>query len=801
MRGIVDEIRTNKVGEYFAFITDSDGNKYYTNESFFSKGYDWDDIKKGAHVDFSPGRPSFEGGFPTACEFSLVTPPPIVYYKYGYSQRLKEDPERITVHLKPSSGEKEILDKLKRYLYISYVNDYDLGDGTLFPYSLAGTTSMLKQFIRGQYEFLIVFSHFDNGDWQQNTIKAAKQIRHLRIITERRPLVNFYILISNARSLKSEIDRIKGGTDAAIIPFTFDEILQNDYNSLRALILSRFSEYYFENNMLGETDPIEEDTLLFGDRGKIADSIVERCKNGSHSGIFGLRRSGKTSVLKAVLRRLDFNEIKYAQFESRTELATLDSWKTALFDIAKKVRSKTLDIRQGDTESRVEFDERLGLNSSEEDYQKRATKCFVEDIKLYTRNLGTFVIAIDEIELITYNTATFNAWKDLGAFESFWGALRDCGCSLILCGVNSTINEQSHIEYKGKTCDNPMYERIHNCADFSKTYLPSFSDEQTKVMINTLGGYSNVAFNNVYVDINEAFGGQPYSIRQFCAFMFDQVKDQRKSNVLFEFSKAAFAAYIANYRKSTNGIEMFKTILEHIDTYYKSEYEMLKRIALSPDKFRSLDDVKDIRLIDHLEKYGLIEYDRTTSHITFNIRSLQDYIVATTNKRPEDMNNDERRRFIQDRVAECERKLKKLVFNYYSANGSISAGRKVISAIVKPNKTANPTPDSAKCSFDDLFKHSQFIMYFSSLKKIISNNWNDLGKAFDANGIDSKRFEVYMDDLNAGRTDADHYDAEDMIGPDEWEISDAVLARFMTAFDTFKKFFAAMGYPFTLELV
>ena len=141
-------------------------------------------------------------------------------------------------------------------------------------------------------------------------MRAAKHIRHLRSISERRPLVNFYILISNARNLKSEIDRIKGGTDAAVIPFSFDEILQSNDASLRSLILDRFSEYYFENNMLGEERAIEEDTLLFGDRGKIADSIVDRCKEGSHSGIFGLRRSGKSSVLKAVLRRLEFNDIK-----------------------------------------------------------------------------------------------------------------------------------------------------------------------------------------------------------------------------------------------------------------------------------------------------------------------------------------------------------------------------------------------------------------------------------------------------------------------------------------------------------
>ena len=63
--------------------------------------------------------------------------------------------------------------------------------------------------------------------------------------------------------------------------------------------------------------------------------------------------------------------------------------------------------------------------------------------------------------LVGYNTATSPAWQNLDAYKGFWGALRDSGCSLIVCGVNSTINEKSVVEFKGATCDNPMYERIH----------------------------------------------------------------------------------------------------------------------------------------------------------------------------------------------------------------------------------------------------------------------------------------------------------------------------------------------------
>lgn len=51
-----------------------------------------------------------------------------------------------------------------------------------------------------------------------------------------------------------------------------------------------------------------------------------------------------------------------------------------------------------------------------------------------------------------------------------------------------------------------------------------------------------------------------------------------------------------------------------------------------------------------------------------------------------------------------------------------------------------------------------------------------------------------MDDLNAGRSDADHYDPENSIGyPEKWEISDETMLAFRTAYESMTKFFASCG--------
>ena len=542
--------------------------------------------------------------------------------------------------------------------------------------------------------------------------------------------------------------------------------------------------------MLGETSAIDDDNLLFGDRGKIADSIVARCHQMNNSGIFGLRRSGKSSVLNAVLRRLDRDSVRYVRIESRSALETLDSWKTALYDIARMIRSITMGVMQYEGEPRSKYMKRLNLNSTEEDYEKRAAACFVEDVKLYCKDLTLFVIAIDEIELITHNTAQVVAWKSIEAYSGFWGALRDCGCPLILCGVNSTINESGHLG------DNPMYGRIINCADSSQTYLPSFTPSQTQKMLNILGGYSHLSFDNVYNEINNAFGGQPYAIRQFGSFAFGKLKDKREPNIQYSISKATVTNLLREFYLSQKGKDLCSTILQRLSEMYVDEYRMLKNLALSPEKY-SIVQYKDISKIDHLEKYGLIEYDRSTAYIAFRINIIMEYIGMTELKDPFDMTNDERRRMIQDQVAECETKLKTYIRNYYTINGISTDGRKMIQNYIncrKPiiciNKKATPRPDVNTCPFSDFFKHDLFILYFSSLKIIIDDNWSLLGNSFKNFGISQDKFRSCMDDLNAGRTDADHYDAEDTKScPVDWKVSDQVLQAFIAAYTLFKKYF------------
>lgn len=764
----------------FGFITGEDAKDYYFDAFCLDSQYNSMDIfAEGCGVEFDPivvPEKSNDKALNVHI-FNVVEPlagntiensdGEIRFYRPGMIGHIKDAKNNIYRRcLKRGSGEDLIIDSLSQLFYVTKVDRASMDGHVYYPYCLLGATGLLKRFVRGQREFLLVFSHFDTGDWQAKTLKIEMEIRKRKQIIERNLLPNFYLLVSNATNFKEEIDSIKGEPRAAIIPFSFREILdcKNDKRKLEKLILDRFQEYHFENNLLAENKAIEDDNLLFGDRGLIADTIVERCRKKEHSGIFGLRRSGKTSVLNAVLRRLARDDIKFVKIESRSELEYTSTWQIVLYDIAQKIKET------------IPYASSI-VGESKDRYRENAPRCFVSDVKKYCANENHFVVAIDEIELITYNTASATVWQTLEAYSGFWSALRDSGCVLLVCGVNSSINEKSIINFDGKSQDNPMYGRIINCAESQKTYLPAFTDEQTKDMINTLGGYSHIAFSNVYSHINRVFGGQPYAIRQFCAFVFENVKDFREHDKNYEVSVATESNLLKQFNASNAGQSLCETILQHIQHYYEEEYATLSRFAHSPQNYNRMDS-KEAQSVDHLIKYGLIDYDYQTGYTLFKISPIRDYIRHNIQKDPVTMDNDERRKYVQDFVAHFEVKLKSHILTYYRTVGQENKFPSKLRNYFTPNPALTPPPDRNTATLGELLNHKKFILYFSRLRKVYTDLWTTIGQIFEANGITKNKFNIYMIELNAGRTDADHYSPSELKAPNVWDIDDETMQRF-----------------------
>ena len=291
MTGYINNILIGDSGYEYGFITGDDGNSYYFDERLLDERVKMADCNIRDEVEFEILEPTDGHRYGSAKGAILVKYKSeeednkgksteeekdeiIKYYKPGFAVHMDKK-QAYNQFLKENSGEEEIIDKISRVLYISRIGHHIIDQRSTYQFCLAGATKMLKQFIQGKCEFLVILSHFDSEDWQSKNLIVDRELRKRREISDRRPLVNFYILISNARCLMEEIEKVKGSTSAAVIPFSFNEILECDSkDDLEKLFVERFGQYLYENNMLGETSAIDDDNLLFGDRGKIADLIA-----------------------------------------------------------------------------------------------------------------------------------------------------------------------------------------------------------------------------------------------------------------------------------------------------------------------------------------------------------------------------------------------------------------------------------------------------------------------------------------------------------------------------------------------
>jgi hypothetical protein len=128
---------------------------------------------------------------------------------------------------------------------------------------------------------------------------------------------------------------------------------------------------------------------------------------------------------------------------------------------------------------------------------------------------GTDVLLLfDEIENISPKTAASRHWRDNDDALLFWQIMRSFFQSprkhrLTFCfvGTNPHLFEMPKIH----EVDNPIYLFA------PKTFIPMLSLRETEEMINRLGYFMGMDFDDTIISyIHNRFGGHPFFIRQLC---------------------------------------------------------------------------------------------------------------------------------------------------------------------------------------------------------------------------------------------------------------------------------------------
>ncbi len=258
-----------------------------------------------------------------------------------------------------------------------------------------------------------------------------------------------------------------------------------------------------EVDVFGMTSPIRSDAYFFG-RDPLVDLLVNRARvQHENSGVFGLRKTGKTSILLAMQRRLDPQRILAALVDCQNPSVQTARWWFLLEQITRRLNTEALRRFHRSTPLTTRY---TNTNAGNQ---------FMTDLEQIL-DCGPFeglVVQLDEIEWITpgLEQALGRHWRE--DYAPFWQAIRaahqmlDGRITFVVSGVNPLCLEEA--QFSG--IPNPIFQGA------LPYFLEPLSLDNVRALVRRLGRYAGFDFEEeTYDSLRRRFGGHPFLIRLAC---------------------------------------------------------------------------------------------------------------------------------------------------------------------------------------------------------------------------------------------------------------------------------------------
>lgn len=603
-----------------------------------------------------------------------------------------------------SADEINIVRKLATIWYVTRTDVVRLGNSR-FSYALLKPTASLTATFNLRREVVALFSSYNNFEPRVFDVLDELNIQELRIEEI------CCLIISKDDNVSSIIRTIlKSNTESRVlIPFTYRELLQEH---IRDFLISRMRSEFFSRDLFGIQDALKKDLYFFG-RKELIHEIVAKHESGENAGIFGLRKTGKTSILYGIERTLN-RKSSHALF---IDCQTLHNkpWNLALKYIIDETIKK-VSISPKEVNKRERYIE-----------TSNASDAFYEDIMTILRiGKKNLLLIFDEIENITFGTSASESWRNGDDYVKFWQSIRSAfqrkpqkhHFTYLIAGTNPRCIEEPTI----RKIDNPIFQQI------APIYIPPFNVDQTLEMVDLLGGYMGLKFSKEScIHLMEDFGGHPLLMRQMCSYIHNNCRSKERPITI---EKPDYEEYKRQFYIEQTGFTQYaKMILNVLSDWYKDEYEMLTFLAIGDtENFTTFS--KDTTYIKHLLNYGIIANDNTSIGYHFKIEALRDYLLDVNKYKRLIISDEDKEKEILERRSSIEKKLRKLVKRQLkSILGEDNAKKEMIKYIYGPKEIGH----KSNISYQDFFDPNKHKIYLKTLLDIISMNYKYFENLFNIN--------------------------------------------------------------------
>jgi hypothetical protein len=639
-----------------------------------------------------------------------------------------------------SPTEKLILSELRKRWYLTNSGrDIEAGTST-YRFILIKPTTKFQTSFGLEREICLIFSPYES--FEPRTLdaydRALKHVSSVRLDSVCR------VLVSKDKEICDKISALSAQEpeQPTTVPFTYDELVGDKTGDL---VFNRFRNFFFSRDIFSVQGPLRSDTFFFG-RARLVQDLVDRFKSGENSGLFGLRKSGKTSVVYSLIRWSLGRDEKVVLIDCESPSVHGLRW----YQLLERIVSQYREAKESN----------LKIGGAGRYNEINASDLFSEDVKKIhaSKKASPALFVFDEIERISPKTASSKHWLDGDDFVYFWQSIRSLIqefpglINFLIVGTNPQSVEESKVGVH----DNPLFALVPS------SYVPCFKYEQTKDMVETLGSYMGLNFDpQVISKLQEDFGGHPFLTRQVCSQIHKGLDVNRPVVVDLSVYADAYSKFIKS------GAAYLGMVVDVLREQFPEEYELLTMLAQG--KVEDYESVASIFLINHLEGYGLVE--RQLKGPVISVNAVKAYMLAL-HRYEIDLDSDERRRNeINERSNALEIALRGLIRRSLRvANSEAKSVELVLNAVPSDRRSK-----LIGISYRELLRDEGAPLFLLDLKSIIDRSWDSIFKNIFP--VDKQRFLTYFDDVNEARRIPAHAKA---ISKDDFSAWRALIKRFET---------------------
>ena len=425
-------------------------------------------------------------------------------------------------------------------------------------------------------EIMLVYSPFPT--LEPRTLQASEQFLEddpARGRVEKLTL----ILVSEAPNSEEWIKRHLASNHESRV------IVAIDAKELRAstgnawFIRNKLSDQLFTRDLFDFRLPLERDTYFFG-RDDLLLDYRDAARRGENRGLFGLRKTGKTSFLFKLHRFLSSEGTKVIYYDCKSPSIRQLHWYELLEKVGQDIAAKLSRKFKTPADSRRYAEVFTNLLSKAPEGDR-------------------ILLIFDEIEYISPFAIDDPHWKTeyLSFWQTIWAAQSvHRRVSVLIAGVNPSVVEIDRIA----GTQNPLFGIVpHN-------FLTGLDAEEVRRMLRVLGKRTGLTFSDDATDyMFQRYGGHPLLTRLAASYMHKRAAAARTPRPIAidpnEFRKT---------EDQRDGDLSFycRHVVSELQDFYPEEYTLLEWLSAGRTadylEFASYPDY-----IRHLRAYGLVSTD------------------------------------------------------------------------------------------------------------------------------------------------------------------------------------------------